>query len=190
MENLAERIRSDTRKEVQNIGHEAEMRASALESATKARAEELYAREVAALRGRLAMAASGECSSRDSELRREFLRERESLLDGLRSGLENWLATLPAEEEKRLLAELLEMARREIADGTVELSAKTRRLIGEAAGLQFKVDDSLSGGFRLGSSDGRRMADMTYASLVRDFWERRRAEAAAALFEDAGGDGK
>jgi hypothetical protein len=34
------------------------------------------------------------------------------------------------------------------------------------------------------------MADMTYASLVRDFWERRRAEAAAALFEDAGGDGK
>ncbi len=188
MERLAERIRADAEREVRAIREEGERRAQALEAETLDRAEKLHRREAEALRERLQAAAGSECSSREIELRRAELREREALLDELRAGLETWLEALPPAQEKTLLAGMLAGARAVVAAGRLEAPARCRELLGAQPGLEAGEAGFPGGGFRLLSPDGRKVVDMTYRALAGDFWERRRAEIAAELFGDALGD--
>jgi vacuolar-type H+-ATPase subunit E/Vma4 len=185
MERLAERIRADAEREVRAIGEEAERRAQAIEAETRERAEKLHRREAEALRERLKAAAGSERSSKEIELRRAELREREALLDELRSGLELWLEALPPAQEQALLAGALARARAAVPAGGLEAPARCRELLGPQPGLEAAEAGFPGGGFRLRSPDGRKVVDMTYRALARDFWERRRAEIAAELFGEA-----
>lgn len=186
LQNMLERIRADTEKEVKAILGEAEAKAVQAETAAKTRIEELYRRESEALRSRLTSAEVRKLSAREIELRHNVLIEREGLLSEARRRLEKWLRALSPERETELLAGFMAKAKALVPKGTVVASARTKKLLGRSAdGLDFEADENIEAGFRVRSSDGRRVVDLTLASVVADFWERERADVAGDLFGDA-----
>jgi len=190
---MLERIRADTEKEVRAILGEAEAKAAQTETAAKARMEELYRRESEALRSRLTSAEVRKQSAREIELRHNMLTERERLLIETRWRLEKWLRTFTPEQETELLDGFMAKAKALVPKGAIISSARTEKLLGRSAeGFDFEPDENIEAGFRVRSSDGRRVVDLTLESVVLDFWERERANVAESLFGDAtvGGDKK
>jgi vacuolar-type H+-ATPase subunit E/Vma4 len=189
---MLDRIRADTEKEVKAILGEAEAKASQAETTANARREELHHREFEALRSRLVSAETRKQSAREIELRHKVLIDREGLLSEARRRLEKWLSSLPPEQASRLLAGFMAQARALVPKGTVTSSARTKKLLGRSLeGFDFTADENIEAGFRVRSSDERRVVDLTFESVIADFWERERADVAGDLFGDAmSGGGK
>ena len=186
LQNMLERIRADTDKEVKAILGEAEAKASQAETAANTRREELYRREFEALRSRLISAETRKQSAREIELRHKVLIDREGLLSEARRRLEKWLRSLPPEQESRLLSGFMAQVKELMPKGTVIASARTRKLLGRSLeGFDFVADENIEAGFRVRSSDERRVVDLTFESVIADFWERERADVAGDLFGDA-----
>ena len=186
LELLVEKIRADAAREVQAILADSDKECAGIASETRSRGDTLYAREMEALRARMAAAARQETSQREIESRRSLLQQREALLDDLRHRLEEWLASLPDDRQAALLRRLLDCARAIVPAGAFIASAHTHATVAPlGAGMEFVPDDGIGHGFKLRSEDGRIVVDMTFAALARDFWERRRPEFAQELFGEA-----
>ena len=186
IDNLLERIQGDTARETAKIAAAAETEAAAIEKAAAAREESLYRQAVERNKALSEFEARKTVSTRETQLRREFLDERETLVKAVLDGLEDRLAALPASEESKLLADLLAHGATVISGGTITLSARTKELMnGRLAGWTVRLDEQVANGFLLASADGTRVADLTYPALVDTFWIARRIDVAAALFGPA-----
>jgi len=180
LDQIIEQVRADTEAEVGRIRAEAEAKAGAVAGEAAARGEALFRRELEALGAQLGFAALRERATREIEIRRSLLQERELLLDEVRKRFERHLAGLPPAEEKALLAGLLACARRVLPEGVPVVSRRGRELLGaDAAGAE--IDESVAG-LRWRSADGRRVVDLTLDSLARGFWSERRVAVAGELF--------
>ncbi len=180
---LIDRIHTDTEREAKAIREQAEREAQAMEAENLRREEALLKRELAGLRSQLEFEARKERSARELECKRSFLEEREVHLSAIRRRLEEKLLALPAGEERALLAGFLTRGRKILSAGRVELSARAAEMLAkDLNGFEPQADESGSGGLRLVAGDERVAVDLTYASVVEEFWTRRRAEIAVALF--------
>lgn len=191
LEELVERIRKDTAREVSRIRAEAEKEAGRIEADAKAREDAQVRRGLESRRTQLEFDSRRKISSRESDLKRAFLDERETLLRDVLASLEMKLADLPAEEEKALLSSLVGGAKRQIATGRIRVSNRGRELLaGLLSGYKTEADESLNGGFVVESEDGLRSMDLTFAALVDAFWLKHRIDVARALVGEELSSGK
>lgn len=156
LKNLIDTIEADAARETKAIRAKAETEAAGIEAEAKARGEALYRREEDALRTRLSFGARRERSTREIEVKRALLHEREILLGEVRRKFETWLGSLPPAADKDLHAGFLAKAKALLPDGAVTLSPRTKEILGGALkGVACEPDDAMVGGLRCVSTDGR-----------------------------------
>ncbi|MCX7933694.1 MAG: V-type ATP synthase subunit E [Planctomycetota bacterium] len=180
LDKLLTQIAEDAEREIKAIRAEAEAKAAAIEAEARAREEHLWQRENEVLRRRLHFAASQERSAREVKSKRRLLHEREVLLEELRQRFVQWLNHLPAAQETALLHGLWQRGVARVPRGILIANARTREILGEATAA-FRWQEEAISGMRLISEDGCIAVDLTYPTLVAEFWQRQRSAAARAL---------
>ena len=184
LDSLADKVREDAKREVAQIMDEAEKKASAIEAEARTRCDSLARREIEAVRTKLKYATMREQSSRELEARHSFLNERELHLQELVRRFSKWLNGLPPAQEAKLLGSMMDKALQQVKTGVIIAAPRAKDLLGKEEGFAFQADENIGGGFKLMSADGRKVIDMTYDSVVAEFWERQRCSAARDLFGD------
>ncbi|MFH1708816.1 MAG: V-type ATP synthase subunit E [Planctomycetota bacterium] len=183
LKDLVARIRDDMARDVRAIEEDGRLKTAAIETAAAARRTALFKREADALRARLSFAALRERATREIEIRRSLLKNREILFDEVTRRFEHWLRGLPAADEKILIEGCLARGRKVVPAGTARLAPRAWDILGgKVVGFVVERDAALAGGLRLVTADGHKAADLSYTALAAEFWERVRPEVTRNIF--------
>ena len=185
LDNLIATIQESTQTEVEVILAAARARVAEAEKQAEDRARIRFEQERERLRSNLQYAAAQQRSQREIEIRQTLLRERETRLDEVQARLRAWLESLPPAEEAQWLQKLLAAARIRVPGGVLVMNPRTAACAGSVADFRVELDDRAEDGMLARSADGRVTVDLTYPSLLQDFWARRRPDIARALFGSA-----
>lgn len=182
LDKVVEEILERGRREAQEILDSAKRERERLLSEVRSRGEELLrkreeeARELATRERTMGMARA------ELESKKIALQAQKEVLDEVLSRAKERLRNMGSNE--RLLRELVEKNRDEIAAGVALCNQRDLPVLKKLVSGEVRGDLDCIGGFVIESKDGSRRVDLTYETFLEDLWEDLVKEVADLLWKE------
>ena len=174
----AEKIRAETRADVEEILKNAQVRAAEIKVSVEEEAGRTASHTI-----------NQEVSAANLVVKRQVLNAQKKLLDQVYSASLAAVGDLPAEFHEKVLTELLKRAAKEIKKGVVHANERDLPVVEEIISRLktlsgYTVGDpvDIPGGIIVESTDGELKIDYSYRTFLDEIWESGLKDASDILF--------